>query len=65
MVICSDIARTAFTPEQLDWTVELVGKRGGGFAMVGGFTSFGSGGWDDILGRHYPGGYEWPRTCPF
>ena len=46
VVICSDIARTAFTPEQLDWTVELVGKRGGGFAMVGGFTSFGSGGWD-------------------
>jgi len=46
VVICSDIARTAFTPDQLDWTVELVGKRGGGFAMVGGFTSFGSGGWD-------------------
>ncbi len=46
VVICSDISRMAFTPEQLDWTVELVGKRGGGFAMIGGFTSFGSGGWD-------------------
>ncbi len=46
MVICSDIARAAFTPEQIEWTVELVAKRGGGFAMVGGHTSFGSGGWD-------------------
>ena len=46
VVICSDIARAAFTPQQLDWTVELVAKRGGGFAMVGGHTSFGSGGWD-------------------
>ena len=46
MVICSDIARAAFTAEQLAWTVEMVGKRGGGFAMVGGHTSFGSGGWD-------------------
>jgi uncharacterized membrane protein len=48
-VICSDIARTAFTPEQLEWTVELVNKRGGGFAMVGGHTSFGSGGWDQTI----------------
>ena len=46
VVICSDIARTAFTPEQIQWTVELVAKRGGGFAMIGGNTSFGSGGWD-------------------
>jgi uncharacterized membrane protein len=46
VVICSDIARSAFTPQQLDWTVELVGERGGGFAMVGGYTSFGAGGWD-------------------
>ena len=46
VVICSDISRDAFTPEQLDWTVELVAQRGGGFAMVGGNTSFGAGGWD-------------------
>ncbi len=44
VVICSDIARASFTPEQLDWTVELVSKRGGGFVMIGGHTSFGSGG---------------------
>jgi uncharacterized membrane protein len=46
VVICSDISRGAFTPEQLDWTVELVKNRGGGFAMVGGHTSFGAGAWD-------------------
>ena len=49
VVICSDINRGAFTQEQLDWTVELVGKRGGGFAMIGGNTSFGSGGWDQTV----------------
>lgn len=46
VVICSDISRGAFTREQLEWTVELVNERGGGFAMVGGITSFGAGGWD-------------------
>ncbi len=46
VVLCSDISHAAFTPEQIDWTVELVSKRGGGFVMVGGHTSFGSGGWD-------------------
>lgn len=47
VVICSDINRGAFTPEQLEWTVELVNQRGGGFAMVGGITSFGAGRWDE------------------
>ena len=46
VVICSDISFQAFTPEQIDWTVELVDRRGGGFVMIGGFTSFGAGGWD-------------------
>ena len=49
MVICSDIARGAFTREQLEWTVELVSKRGGGFVMIGGNRSFGSGGWDQTV----------------
>ena len=49
VVICSDIARDAFTPEQLAWTVELVGRRGGGFVMIGGHTSFGAGGWDQTI----------------
>jgi uncharacterized membrane protein len=49
VVICSDIARSAFTPQQLEWTVELVNKRGGGFVMIGGHTSFGAGGWDQTI----------------
>jgi uncharacterized membrane protein len=49
VVICSDINRTAFTQEQLDWTVELVHQRGGGFAMIGGNTSFGAGNWDKTV----------------
>jgi uncharacterized membrane protein len=48
-VVCSDISLGAFTREQLDWTVELVAERGGGFAMVGGITSFGAGGWDQTV----------------
>lgn len=48
-VICSDISLGAFTREQLDWVVELVDKRGGGFAMVGGITSFGAGRWDQTV----------------
>lgn len=48
-VICSDISIGAFTREQLDWTVELVSDRGGGFMMVGGMTSFGAGGWDQTV----------------
>ncbi len=48
-IICSDISIGAFTREQLDWTVELVAKRGGGFMMVGGITSFGAGGWDQTV----------------
>jgi hypothetical protein len=47
VVICSDVNRGAFTAEQLEWTVELVNQRGGGFAMVGGYTSFGAGRWDE------------------
>ncbi len=49
VVICGDISRGAFTREQLEWTVELVAKRGGGFVMIGGNASFGSGGWDQTL----------------
>ena len=49
VIICSDINRTAFSQQQLEWTAELVAKRGGGFAMVGGNTSFGSGFWDETV----------------
>jgi uncharacterized membrane protein len=46
LVICSDIPQVAFTKEQIEWTVELVAERGGGFIMIGGYTSFGTGLWD-------------------
>ena len=49
VVICSDIRREAFSQEQLQWTRDLVAQRGGGFAMVGGNTSFGAGGWDQTI----------------
>ena len=55
VIICSDIALGAFTPEQLEWTVELVSKRGGGFVMIGGNRSFGPGGWDQTI---------WDRLIP-
>lgn len=56
VVICSDISQASFTPEQIDWTVDLVANRGGGFAMIGGHTAFGSGGWDRT---------EWEKLVPF
>ena len=49
VVICSDASRNAFTQDQLNWTKELVAVRGGGFAMVGGVTSYGAGQWDQTV----------------
>ena len=49
VVICSDINRAVFTEDQLRWTVELVAERGGGFCMVGGYTSFNAGGYDQTV----------------
>jgi len=49
VVICSDINRTIFSDAQLKWTRELIEKNGGGFCMIGGNTSFGSGGWDKTV----------------
>jgi len=46
VVICSDVARTAFTAEQMSNTVSFVATYGRGFAMIGGQTSFGSGYYD-------------------
>jgi uncharacterized membrane protein len=46
VVICSDINRSIFSEEQLEWTRQLVAENGGGFAMIGGYTAFGAGGWD-------------------
>jgi uncharacterized membrane protein len=49
VIICSDINRYIFTEEQLEWTVELVASRGGGFCMIGGKTSFGAGLWQETV----------------
>jgi uncharacterized membrane protein len=46
VVICSDINRYVFTDDQLEWVRQLVAENGGGFVMIGGNTSFGSGNWD-------------------
>jgi uncharacterized membrane protein len=49
VLIFSDVAKSDFTPEQLAATEDFVTKYGGGFAMVGGNTSFGSGGYQDTV----------------
>jgi len=49
VIISSDIDIDFFSREQLENTVEFVAKRGGGFAMVGGWTAFGPGGYDESV----------------
>lgn len=46
VIICSDVARTAFNRAQMENIVRFVEEFGGGFVMVGGDTSFGSGYFD-------------------
>lgn len=43
VVICGDVPRGNFTDEEMQWVVDLVTRRGGGFCMIGGYTSFDSG----------------------
>ncbi|MGZ4962857.1 MAG: glutamine amidotransferase [Limisphaerales bacterium] len=45
VIINSDIKKEVFTDQQLKDTVRFVEEFGGGFAMVGGFSAFGSGGY--------------------
>jgi uncharacterized membrane protein len=49
VIINSDIYKEAFTPDQLDLTVDFVEKYGGGFVMVGGNTAFGAGNYDKTV----------------
>jgi uncharacterized membrane protein len=49
VIINSDIYKEAFTPEQLALTVALVEEHGGGFVMIGGYTSFGAGHYDETV----------------
>ncbi len=48
-VIFSDVPKSDFTPEQLLNTERFVTEFGGGFVMVGGYTSFGSGGYQNTI----------------
>lgn len=45
VIIFGDIAARRFTPAHLDMIRDFVEKRGGGFLMLGGFRSFGAGGY--------------------
>ncbi len=56
VVVCSDVARSNFSDEQLEWVRELVADKGGGFLMIGGDTSFGDGGWHRT---------SWEKLIPF
>ena len=49
VVIFSDVSKDDFTPEQLQNTERFVTEFGGGFAMVGGHTSFGAGGYQHTI----------------
>lgn len=72
VVICSDINRTIFTDAQLAWTVELVAQQGGGFCMIGGYTAFGAGKWDQTAWEQMipvdmkteADGYKWDTVTP-
>jgi uncharacterized membrane protein len=45
MVIFGDIEKDSFAPEQLELLEKYVGEHGGGFLMLGGAHSFGTGGY--------------------
>ena len=49
VVISSDIPKEAFSGQQLKFTERFVTEFGGGFIMIGGNTSFGSGGYDQTI----------------
>ena len=46
VIICGDVPRGNFSTEEMEWVNELVTRRGGGFCMIGGYTSFDSGDFD-------------------
>ncbi|HOX39989.1 MAG TPA: glutamine amidotransferase [Candidatus Brocadiia bacterium] len=47
VIVSSDIDIEYFTPEQLRNTSDFVALHGGGFLMIGGYTAFGAGGYDE------------------
>lgn len=55
IIVCSDINRSLFSEQQLQWVVDLVTEQGGGFVMIGGNTAFDTGEWDQTI---------WERLVP-
>lgn len=54
-IILSNVARRAFTSDQLEWIDQWIEKRGGGLCMIGGPHSFAAGGWKgEIIGDMLP-----------
>ncbi len=54
-IILSNVARRAFTDEQLEWIDQWIEKRGGGLCMIGGPSGFAAGGWkDEVIGNMLP-----------
>jgi uncharacterized membrane protein len=49
VIISADVQKANFTPEQLQWVVEMVAERGAGFCMIGGMTSFDAGKWQQTV----------------
>ena len=47
VLICSDVDIEYFTKEQIESTVDFVERHGGGYCMIGGYTAFGTGGYDE------------------
>lgn len=45
VIVNSDIPYAHFNEDQVKWTVDFVGKHGGGFCMVGGYDAYGEGGY--------------------
>ncbi|YCM46248.1 glutamine amidotransferase [Verrucomicrobiaceae bacterium 227] len=49
VILMSDISVGNFTDEQLQWVLDWVAQRGGGFLMAGGHSSFDTGSYDETL----------------
>lgn len=49
VILSSDIDIDYFTEGQLKNILDFVGEFGGGYAMIGGWTSFGAGGYDESI----------------
>lgn len=47
LYVVSDVNRKLFTPDMINWVREAVTERGAGFVMIGGNTSFDTGGWQN------------------